>query len=141
MKVRHLKVSMKKKVHGCMAWWEDLTNLLISTNFQFCVVPNILLISRLSNFYVIFDSKGLRIVQKKCDKHLLKTNVSLLVKSSNTPSSKPKQYSQSSLDTLVCKHFLLRPPFDRIWPLRLHETFLSVAISSCGHLFVLSRVS
>ena len=140
MKIRHLKVSMKKIVHGHMTWWEDLTNLLISKNFQFCVVP-ILLISRLSNFYVIFDSKGLRIVQKKCDKNLLKTNVSLLVQSSNTPSSKPKQYSQSSLDTLVCKQFLLRSPFDRIWPLRLHETFLSGAISSCGHFFVFSRVS
>lgn len=137
MKIRHLKVSMKKIVH--MAWWEDLKNLLISKNFQFCVVP--ILLSRLSNFYVIFDSKGLRIVQKKCDKNLLKTNVSLLVQSSNTPSSKPKQYSQSSLDTLVCKQFLLRSPFDRIWPLRLHETFLSGAISSCGHFFVFSRVS
>ena len=137
MKIRHLKVSMKKIVH--MAWWEDLKNLLISKNFQFCVIP--ILLSRLSNFYVIFDSKGLRIVQKKCDKNLLKTNVSLLVQSSNTPSSKPKQYSQSSLDTLVCKQFLLRSPFDRIWPLRLHETFLSGAISSCGHFFVFSRVS
>ena len=138
MKVRHLQVSVKKKVHGCAAWWDALTNLLISKNFQFGVVV-ILIISTWLSIYVICDSKGFRILQKKRDKNLLKTNVSLLTQSSNTPGPKPKQYSQSSLDTIVCKQLYLRPPSQNpIWLLRLHETFPSVASSRGCHKGILT---
>ena len=65
-----------------------MTNLLISKNFQFGVVV-ILIISTLLSIYVICDSKGLRILPKKRDKNLLKTNVSLLTQSSNTPGPNP----------------------------------------------------